>query len=134
MNRIIKIKPAYKDERGTITDVVDGINFVHAGIITFEKGVIRGNHYHKKTVQLNYIFKGKIKYLSKDLTNKNAKVEEAILNEGDMIESGVNEWHSLEALEESVLLFFTKETRIDGGYEEDVFRISPKEIENFKLK
>ena len=125
------IKPVHVDDRGKIIDLLDNEIFSHAGICTFNKGAIRANHYHKKTVQLNYILSGRILYRSKDLTKDKSLLEEIILTEGDMIESGILEWHSMEALDDSVLLFFTRKNREDGGYESDTFRISIKEIENY---
>ncbi len=132
MDKVKKIKPVNVDDRGKIIDVVDG-DFVHAGIVTFTPGAVRANHYHKKTEQINYVLKGKIKYRSKDLV-KGGDVEEVILEEGDMITSRVLEWHSLEGLEDSIVLFFTKKSREGEGYEEDVFRIPENKIESFKLK
>lgn len=133
-DEVIKIKPVHEDERGKIIDIVDGVEFVHAGIVTFKPGAIRGNHYHKQTEQINYILKGKIKYFSKDLSKKDSKVKEAILVQGDMIVSPPFEWHSQEAIEESEMLFFTKKIRGEGGFEEDVFRVSRDEIGDFELK
>jgi dTDP-4-dehydrorhamnose 3,5-epimerase-like enzyme len=132
MPEIKKILPAHEDQRGKIIDVVDGQEFVHSGICTFKPGVIRGNHYHKQTEQLNYLLKGKIKYSSKDLTQENAVVKEVIIVEGDMIESKPFEWHSLEAMEDSTLIFSTKKARLKGGYESDVFRIPLDKIKNHK--
>ena len=131
--KIIKIKPVHEDERGKIIDLIDGEEFVHAGIVTYQKGAIRGNHYHKKTEQVNYILKGKIRYFTKDLSKKDSKVKEAILEKGDMIIDPPFEWHSQEALEESEMLFFTKKTRGMGEFEGDVFRIPREKIDNFKL-
>lgn len=131
--RVTSIKPAFEDTRGKIIDIVDGTEFVHAGIVTYRTGAIRGNHYHKKTEQLDYILKGRIRHLSKDLSKKGSKVKEVILKKGDLINNIPLEWHSDEAIEESELLFFTKKARQEGGYEEDVFRVSRQEIENFEL-
>jgi dTDP-4-dehydrorhamnose 3,5-epimerase-like enzyme len=130
--KVMKIKPVYEDERGKIIDIVDGDEFVHAGIVTFKPGAIRGNHYHKQTEQVNYILKGKIRYFSRDLSKENTKVKEDILEAGDMIIDPPLGWHSQEAIEESEMLFFTKKKRGKGGYEDDVFRIPREEIDNFK--
>ena len=132
--RVITIKPAFEDHRGKIIDIVDGMEFVHAGICTYTPGAIRGNHYHKQTEQLNYVLKGKIRHLSKDLSKKGSKVKEVILEAGDMINNPPYEWHHDEALEESELLFFTKKMRGEGGYEEDVFRVSREDIDKFELE
>ena len=133
-SELIKIKPVNEDARGKIIDVVDGIDFVHAGIVTYKKGAIRGNHYHKKTEQLNYVLKGKIRHLSKDLSKKGSKVKEVIMVEGDMINNPPLEWHYDEGIDEdNQLLFFTKKSRQDGGYEDDVFRVPREDIDDFEL-
>ena len=131
---VTKIKPAFEDERGKIFDIVDGIQFAHVGIVTTNPGSIRGSHFHKKSEQLNYILKGKFRYLTKDLSKKGSKVKEIILEEGDMINDPALQWHCSEALEESELLFFTKKARKEGGYEDDVFRVPKEEIEDFELE
>lgn len=130
---VTKILPAYEDDRGKIIDIVDGEEFVHAGIVTFKPGAIRGNHYHKKTEQVNYILKGKVRYLSKDLSKKGSKVKELTLVQGDMTVNPPLEWHAQEAIEESEMLFFTKKMRGGGEYEDDVFRVPKEIIENFEL-
>ena len=131
---VTKINPAYEDERGKIIDIIDGDEFVHAGIVTFKPGAIRGNHYHKQTEQVNYILKGKIRYVSKDLSKKGSKIVENILGQGDMITDPPLQWHSQEAIEESEMLFFTKTPRKEGGFEDDVFRVSREEIGDFELQ
>jgi len=132
-DRAKKIIPSYEDQRGQIIDIIDGVEFVHAGIVTFKPGAVRGSHYHKKTEQINYILRGKLRHLSKDLTKKESPIREVILEKGDIITNPPFEWHTQEALEESEMLFFTKKTRQEGGYEEDVFRIPKEEIEGFEL-
>ena len=132
-NSVIKIKPVHEDERGKIIDIIDDGDFVHAGIVTFKKGAVRGNHYHKQTEQVNYILKGKIRYLSKDLTKKGSKIVENIMVPGDMIIDPPFQWHEQEAIEDSEMLFFTKKSRKKGGFEQDVFRIPKEEILKFEL-
>ena len=43
--------------------------------ITISKGSVRGNHYHKKTYQWNYIIKGQMKLI----TRKKNKIKKIIL-------------------------------------------------------
>ena len=86
-----------------------------------------------QTEQLNYILKGKIRHLSKDLSKKGSKIKEVVMVEGDMINNPPLEWHHDEALEESEMLFFTKKMRQEGGYENDVFRVPREEIDRFEL-
>jgi len=56
--KIIKIKVAFKDKRGEIIDLLENVAINAITMITFRQGAIRANHYHKKTVQYNYILLG----------------------------------------------------------------------------
>ena len=48
-----------KDKRGIIKDLLVGKKGA-CTYITFEKGAVRGNHYHKKTIQYDFILSGKL--------------------------------------------------------------------------
>ena len=76
----IHLKPAFSDNRGDITDIIDHTEIEAVTIITFNPGVVRGNHYHKETVQWNYLISGKVLYRSKSY---NGKTTSTILNPGD---------------------------------------------------
>lgn len=41
----------FTDDRGTITDIFYKINANHACLITNAPDAVRGNHYHKHTIQ-----------------------------------------------------------------------------------
>ena len=58
-------------------DIVSHENINAIAFITINKGAIRGNHYHKKTTQWNYILKGSIKYITQVA---DGPVEATILN------------------------------------------------------
>ena len=61
---IKNFKINYKDDRGIIKDLIKkNINAIT--YITINKNKIRGNHYHKKTTQWNYILSGKLKVYTK---------------------------------------------------------------------
>ena len=50
-----KTPVSFKDDRGTIIDLLEKENINAVTFIAFNKGAVRGNHFHKKTVQLgNY--------------------------------------------------------------------------------
>ena len=55
--------------------------------ITQKKGKIRGNHFHKKTIQWNYLIKGKIKLIAQ---KKNKRVREIVLSKGDLVVTSSN--------------------------------------------
>ena len=64
-------------------------------IITQKKGKIRGNHFHKKTIQWNYLIKGKIKVVTK---KRNKGMQEMILSRGDLVVTSANEAHAIKAI------------------------------------
>ena len=49
----IKLSINYKDKRGLITDLLEKKTINAVTLITQKKGTVRGNHYHKKTIQWN---------------------------------------------------------------------------------
>jgi len=63
---------------------------VHVGRILHKKGAFGGAHYHKQTEQINYILKGKMRYLTKDLSKKGSKVKEVMQSHKSAIFEGVN--------------------------------------------
>ena len=61
----IKIKTSFKDKRGIIVDLLEKKSINAITYITQKKNTIRGNHFHKKTIQWNYILEGKIELFTK---------------------------------------------------------------------
>ena len=120
--KIEKVKPVFTDERGMIFDLLEE-PVKHVGLITCNTGSIRGNHYHKKSVQYMYMIKGKIEMKTKDTRINDSKVEMKIIEEGDCITIPPLVIHSFRAIEQSVFLDMTTESRSGTGYEDDNFRV-----------
>jgi len=116
----INLTPAFKDDRGEITDLLENENINAITRITFRKGAVRANHYHKQTTQWNYVVAGSIKLVSQEPGQPPA---ETILGPGEFAVTGPNVSHALVALEESDLLVFTKGPRGGKEYESDTFRL-----------
>ena len=53
-------KKYFTDNRGFIVDILYNTNINHVALIKSKKKSIRGNHYHKKTIQYTYVLDGKI--------------------------------------------------------------------------
>ena len=117
----IKIKINHKDSRGVIIDLLEKKKINAITHITQKKGKIRGNHFHKKTIQWNYLIKGKIKIVTK---KRNRGVQEMILSRGDLVVTSSNESHAIKAIEYSEYLVFTQGPRGGKEYEKDTFRLS----------
>lgn len=121
---IRKIKPAFRDKRGSIFDLFDGENIRHIGFITSRKGSVRGNHYHKRATQYTYILRGRVKWITQDMRRKNAKAVSRILSSGGLAIDAPYIAHAMVALTHTEFVFFTDKGRFgSGGYEKDTFRV-----------
>jgi|TARA_B110000027_G_C15940714_1_gene221129 quercetin dioxygenase-like cupin family protein len=121
----IKLKVNHKDDRGSIIDLLEKKNINAITLITQKKGKVRGNHYHKKTIQWNYLLNGKIKIYAKKKNKKNSTI---VLKKGDLVVTDKNEAHAIEAIVNSQFLVFTQGPRGGKEYENDTFRLSKKLI------
>ena len=117
----IKIKINHQDKRGVIIDLLQKKKINAITFITQKKGKVRGNHFHKKTIQWNYLIKGKIKIVTK---KRNRRGQEMILSRGDLVVTYSNESHAIKAIEYSEYLVFTQGPRGGKEYEKDTFRLS----------
>jgi dTDP-4-dehydrorhamnose 3,5-epimerase len=111
----------FEDVRGTIMDIIQDVPFEHATIIFTKQGGVRGNHYHKKSVQYVFIVSGKLRTVSKNVSSE--KLEEVILEQHDLIMHEPMEAHAYEAVEDTLFLTLTKGPRGGTNYERDTFRL-----------
>ena len=120
----IKLKIAHKDKRGVIIDLLDNIKINSITLITIKKGHVRGNHYHKKTWQWNYVISGKMKLI---ILKKNKK-KEILLGPGELVLSPPNVPHALKGISFCKCLVFTKGPRSGKNYETDNIRLKNKVV------
>jgi quercetin dioxygenase-like cupin family protein len=120
----MSLKPNFKDERGTITDllVTPEYSITH---ITFNKGVVRGNHYHEHTKQIDVVLKGKLqgKKTIINHTEYETGISEAILEAGNEAVHWPTEQHAYKALEYSEIISICFGVRKGADYEKDVVRL-----------
>jgi oxalate decarboxylase/phosphoglucose isomerase-like protein (cupin superfamily) len=116
----LSVTPSFADERGEIIDLIENENINAVTIVTFRKGAVRGNHYHKQTTQWNYLMSGSIRLLSQA---PGEDVVEATMAPGDCIVTEPNVRHALIGLADSRLMVFTKGPRGGKEYESDTFRL-----------
>ncbi len=112
-----KIKPAFVDERGKISNLLDA-SIEHVALITSKAGSIRGNHYHPNQTQNDYLLSGKYEYAAKDIRDEDGKVEINIIEPGDLVITHPMVAHAMRFLEDSVFLTFTTGPRDADKYEE----------------
>lgn len=113
-----------QDHRGTIADVFYGTSINHVCVIKSNPHAIRGNHYHKKTIQHTLLIKGKMEYAWKKV-DSDEPTQSIVLEIGDLVTSEANEIHTLKFLdEESECVVFTEGPRGGVDYESDTFRVN----------
>jgi len=122
--KIIKIKPAYQDPRGYITNILEK-PISHVAIITSKKGSIRANHYHPKQIQYIYLISGCYESLSKDLTKANSKIEKRAIKAGHLIITPPMIAHAMRFTEDAVMLNLTTGQRDSHNFS--------KHTKNYKL-
>lgn len=118
--KVKKIKPDFKDERGIVQDILTREQIDYVSLITSKKGAVRGNHYHKETVQWLYLYSGKLK----SLTQKDGRAIIArMMYPGDLLITDKMEKHAVMALKDSVFFVFTRGPRGGKDYEKDTYRL-----------
>jgi quercetin dioxygenase-like cupin family protein len=117
---IIKKNPSFEDERGQILDILENEPIEHATLISSKKGAIRGNHYHKESVQYTFVLKGSLKLFTQ---MPDEEVKTTVIKTGDLLLTPPMEKHTLVALEDSEFLILTRGPRGGSGYENDTFRL-----------
>lgn len=114
---IIKINPAFEDERGAISNILEE-PITHVAIITSKKGAIRANHYHPDQVQYEYLISGKYESCSKDLKKRDAEMEKQVIEPGNLVITPPMMAHAMKFLEDSVMLNLTTGMRDSKSYEQ----------------
>lgn len=117
------LQPQHKDDRGEICDLLVNESIDAITRISFSKGAVRANHYHKLTTQWTYVTSGKLIYASRGVDGVVDTIKEEVLLAGDMVVSLPNEVHAFKAVDESEILVFTKGPRAGFDYELDTFRL-----------
>lgn len=113
----------HSDERGLIADVFYNVNVNHVAIIESKKNAIRGNHYHKETIQSVMIVAGSLEYWYKE-KESDLIAKKVIARKGDLVVSDQGEVHAMKILENNtVFLAFTNGKRGGSDYESDTYRV-----------
>ena len=121
-----KVRTSYEDERGTITDILSNELIDHITAIYSKKGAIRGNHFHKDTLQGIFVLSGQMK-LTTQIPNE--PIQSTILVEGDLAITPPWESHAFKAIEDTYFMVFTRGPRAGKDYEKDTFRLDVPLIE-----
>lgn len=117
----------HEDNRGVIADIFYKESIGHVAIINSKKGVRRGDHYHKETVQHMLMTKGSLIYVYQP-TDKNQPVKYTKVEQGEIITTYPFEIHTLLFEEDNEFIVFSSGLRGGKDYEKDTFRVEPLEI------
>ena len=125
------LKNNFKDKRGMILDIFVNKPKDHCSLVTFNKGAIRGNHYHKKSTQYSFVLSGKLIIFSVKVNNNGnitKKIKKEILLKNSLITHKPFYAHAFKAITKSNLLAFADGKRGGKNYEKDTFRLKSKLI------
>lgn len=111
----------FEDSRGTIRDIYVNKPFEHCVIIHSTPGGIRGNHYHERSLQCDFMVKGSMKVFSRKAGSD--IIEESISSEGEWIEWEKGEAHEFIAIDDVVFLSFVNGPRGGDEYESDTYHL-----------
>ena len=123
------LKNNFKDKRGMILDIFVSKPKDHCTLVTFNKGAIRGNHYHKKSTQYSFVLSGKLIMFSVKVNNNGnitKKIKKEILLKNSLITHKPFYAHAFKAITKSNLLAFADGKRGGKNYEKDTFRLKSK--------
>jgi dTDP-4-dehydrorhamnose 3,5-epimerase-like enzyme len=119
------IQAATTDDRGSIADILHHTPVQHAAWIISHRGVIRGNHYHKRTTQYLFLVQGRLRYWYQPVDQSVERLWQDVWR-GDLVTTPPYEVHALEILAEATeFLVLTDGPRGGPDYESDTFRVTP---------
>lgn len=113
----LHVSPAFVDERGAITNLLE-VPIEHVSLITCKAGAIRGNHHHIFDEHYSVIMSGKAMYYEL----RDGKLEAETLNLYDMVFSPKGVPHAFWYIHQSVMVSFTTRQRNDGKYDQDTVK------------
>ena len=110
--------PRFEDHRGLIEDLLLGPIDCVTRISTVAGGC-RGNHRHNLTQQWTYVISGRLLVVTEDKESRTRRE----YSPGEMAEERPGIAHAWKALEDTVVLVFTRGPRSGEGYESDTERL-----------
>ena len=94
-----KIDFRHVDSRGSLTQLIHG-GFEQINVLDSKKGVERGSHFHKRSIEAFYVVKGVVQVT---LWNKENS-ETVVFNEGDFFEINPFVLHNMLFLEDCLMV------------------------------
>jgi uncharacterized RmlC-like cupin family protein len=110
---------AFKDHRGTITDLLEGRSVQHVALFTCVAGSARGNHYHKTATSFIYVLSGSLRIRYR---NGKESVKTVVVPYGTLVRIDPEERHELTALEDASFVMMTSGPNGGRQYLKDTVR------------
>ena len=88
----------FEDARGYIRDIIVAKEVDSVSLITCAPGAVRGNHFHKQTIQYTYVLSGRLTYATQ---KPDQPMETKEVVEGDLTANPPLESHAFKAIEQS---------------------------------
>ena len=129
MGKIKLLKKNFVDKRGEIIDVFVNSPKDHCLIVTFAKGAVRGNHFHKKSTQFSFLLSGELDFYFAKVNKKNGqlkKIKKKTIKKNTFITHEPYEAHAFRSKKKSILVAFSCGIRGGKKYEKDTFRLKNK--------
>ncbi len=117
----IALSPAFVDQRGVITDLLNDVSISSVGLVTSKAGVVRGNKYHLREDKYIYIMRGKLEWVSR--AHGSEEIETVTYQTGDFFLVPALTEHAMRFIEDSEMIQLTTESRAGSGYEDDTCRL-----------
>ena len=108
----------YEDSRGVIQDLLGPVDAVTE--IYTRKGCIRGNHIHQQTTQWTYVVSGEILFARLE----DDGMHDRICTPGELVTEPAGIAHAWKAIEDTIVLVFTRGPRSGEAYETDTTRLT----------
>jgi quercetin dioxygenase-like cupin family protein len=108
----------HEDDRGVIQDLLENIDAITE--IRTRRGSVRGNHVHLQTTQWTYIVSG----LMQVAWTEDDGVHMQVRGPGELVTEQAGIPHAWKALEDTVVLVFTRGPRSAAAYESDTQRLA----------
>lgn len=115
------MKGKHKDARGLIEDLKVGKDW-SVTYISFKKGAVRGNHWHDRTIQQDFIISGTLRIILTDKKRKMTMMDEE-LSAGDSVVIDAGQAHAYRAIDDAEMVSICFGERIGKNYENDVNRL-----------
>lgn len=135
--KIVKGGKELEDERGKISnyELTEPVNWI--GLITSKAGCMRGNHYHPVQEQKVLLISGKYVGVYKDINEPDGKIEERLIEAGDIEIIQPNIAHTMVFLENSIFINLVKGEREHENFGQHTIQyevVKPAEVESYILK